>query len=245
LNVKAIDLITDAMQELNLTSAVEVPSAEDAAYCLKKLNSIIDEWSARQVYAFNVGFALYTLMPNHQPHTIGPTGDFVVTQRPVRVEACALVLPGVTAVDVPMNIRDDDWWAAQRVKSIATSVPTDLYYSPDEPNGSLYFWPIPTAGYQIRLETWVLLPVFADLNTTSYDLAPGYKRALTLTLAESIAPAFGPSAMQIAAGIERQAIAARKAIQSNNMASPRMATRDSGMPNKVRRGGFNYYTGGF
>jgi hypothetical protein len=245
LNAKAIDIITEAMQGLNLISAVEIPSTEDAAYCLKKLNSITDEWSAAGRYAFNKGFALYTLIPSKQPHTIGPTGDFVVSQRPVKVEACALVLPGSSPVDVPMNIRDDDWWAANRVKSITTTVPTDLYYSPEEVNGSLYFWPVPKSAYQVRLETWVILPVFADLNVTTYNLAPGYQNALTLTLQEKIAPAFGSSAMQLAAGIAGQALSARKTIQSNNMTSPRMATKDSGMPNKTRRGGFNYYTGGF
>jgi hypothetical protein len=242
MSVKAIDIITEAMQELNLTSAVEVPSAEDAAYCLKKLNSILDEWSARRAYAFNVGFSLYTLMPNHQPHTIGPTGDFVVTQRPVKIEAAALVLNNGTNVDLPMTLRDDDWWAAQQVKQISTSVPTDLYYSPDMPNGSLYLWPIPTTAYGIRLETWVQLPVFADLNTTSYNLAPGYQRALTLTLAENIAPAFGPSAMQIAAGMSAQAQSARKAIQGNNISSPRIASADFGT-GLGKKSGFNYYSG--
>jgi hypothetical protein len=242
MSVKAIDIITEAMQELNLISAVEIPSAEDAAYCLKKLNSVLDEWSARRAYAFNVGFVLYTLIPNHQPHTIGPTGDFVVSQRPVRIEAAALVLNTGTQVDLPLNLRDDDWWAAQQVKQIATSVPTDLYYSPDEVNGSLYLWPIPTTAYGLRLETWVQLPVFADLNVTSYNLAPGYQRALTLTLAEDIAPAFGPQAMQLAGAIAGKAQSARRTIQSNNISSPRIASADFGT-GLGKRSGFNYYSG--
>lgn len=241
--VKAIDIITDALQELNLVSAVETPSNEDAAFCLKKLNSILDEWSARRVYAFNVGFALYTLIPNHQPHTIGPNAaDFNVTQRPIKIEAAALVLTSGTQVDLPINIRDDDWWAAQQVKQIVTSVPTDLYYSPDMPNGSLFLWPIPLMAYGLRLETWGLLSQFADLNVTSYNLAPGYQRALTMTLAENIAPAFGPQAMQIAGGIANQALSARKAIQSNNISSPRIASADFGT-GLGKRSGFNYYSG--
>jgi hypothetical protein len=243
-SAKAIEIITEALQTLNLISGSEIPSAEDAAIGLKKLNSILDEASARKMFAFNMGFAQYTLIPNHQPHTIGPTGDFAATQRPVTIESASIVLAGANPIDIPLKLEDDAWWASQAVKSLTSTIPTHLYYSADIVNGSLYLWPVPTIAYGLRLETWVQFAQFADLNTTAYQFAPGYQRWLMLALAIDLAPLFGTEAMARAAGLQPLFNSARRAVQMNNNAAPRIATADSGMPNKKRKGGFNYYTGG-
>jgi hypothetical protein len=231
-----LDLITDAMQEINVVAAGETLAAEDATLGLRKLNGILDEWSARRIYVPNVNFSLYTLTANLQPHTIGPTGTFVVSSRPVRIENAALVLsPSGNSVDIPLRIRDDNWWANQRVKTITTSTPTDLYYSPDMPNGSLYLWPIPNAANGLRLETWSIVDKFAD-TSTALNLPPGYQRALTLTLAESLAEIYGKTA---GAMLTTSAVRARKTIASNNNESPRISLTPFG---KGKRG-FNYFSG--
>jgi hypothetical protein len=237
------DIANDALTEIQVLAAGETATAEDSALALTRGNYIMDEWSARRPFAYNVQFTLYTLTANHAPHLIGPglsSPDFAATQRPVKIEGANLVLTSSTPnVDVPLKLRDDDWWNNERVKSLTSSIPTDLYYSPDWPNGSLNLWPVPSVSYGLRLETWVLLTQFAALNT-AFSMPPAYRKAFMLTLAEELCGPFGktPSAMLILKARE-----ARKAVQGNNSGSPRIATAEAGQGGSTR-GGFNWLNGG-
>ena len=237
------DLIEDALIEIGAQAPGEPLPAEHLEMGRRRLNRIIDEWAARKVYAYNVAFREFTLSPNHQPHLIGPglaAPDFDAA-RPVRIENAAIILVGTQPVDVPLNIRDDDWWANQRVKSVASTVPTDLYYSPDMPNGGLYLWPVPTFAYGLRLETWVcLIGVAAENVTDDFVAAPAYERTLLLALAKDLGRPFG---IEAPASLEADLRAARAALQSGNDKSPRTQTADYGTRGR-RGGGFNYYSGG-
>lgn len=241
--VSALDLIKDALMEIGVYSQGETPSAEDAAFGLSKLNRLFDSWNAKKLNIYNVDFTSYTLTPSLQPHTIGPTGTFTVAQRPVRIENASIILTTSSpSVRCPLNIRNDDWWANLRVRDILTTLPTDLYYSPSWPNGSLFLWPIPTAAYGIELETWTLLGQIANL-TTSISLPPGYQDAVTYTLALTLCPAFAKQPDAVLVGAWQKAM---QIIQSVNSAVPRMTTRDFGMPMAgPERPFFNYLTGGF
>ena len=228
-------IITQAMIEAGWLAPGESGRPEEVQYCLNLANDEVDLWSAAKKFAYNVNFETFTLQANHQPHTLGPTGDFVYAQRPVKIENAALILQsGSVPVDLPIMVRDDDWWAAQTVKTLATNVPTDLYYSPDVPNGSCYFWPISTVVQQVRLELWEAIGQFATL-TTKYDLPQGYKRALELALAAQLD---GPNQAAIAGRLQR----AMSLIEGNNMKSPRISIEDSGM-GRDKRPTFNYYAG--
>lgn len=244
------DIVNDALLEINAVGIDDPVEAEDSQLAIRKLNRILDQWAARKVFAYDVAFGLYTLTPNHQPHLIGPgltSPDFAAANRPVRIESASLVLTNSTpnAVDVPINVRDDAWWAAQSLKSLATTFPTDLYYSPAVPNGQLFFWPIPTIAYQVRLEMWsVITAVPLDSNgnpdlTQAFVAAPAYENALTLTLAEESCDVYG---RPMPASLPGRALRARRALQTNNIASPAIASADYGSGSR-KRSGFNFYTG--
>lgn len=246
ISATARDIVTSALRELDVVGAEETPSAAEAARGLEKLQRLIDQWNARRSLIYNVNFASYVLLTNTQPITIGPGGNFNVAIRPVRIVAASLILTSVTPnVDAPqLNIRDDAWWAAQTVKGLTSTLPTDLYYSPDSPLGNLYFWPIPTQANSVRLETWVNLAQAVNLNT-SLGMPAGYWDAVILTLARNLAPAFGSGAVAAAAALEPQRREAIRAIEANNNASPRIASADYGMKssNNRPRPSFNYYSG--
>jgi len=237
------EIIIDALGEIGVLSTGEPLAAAEADIALRYLNRMIDQWAARMINAYNVSFTAYTLTPNHQPHLIGPglvAPDFAMAQRPVRIENAALILNNLAQpVDIPLNIRDDDWWANQRVKSIATSVPTDLYYSPDWPNGALWLWPIPTFPYGLRLETWGLISGFTSIADT-VELPPGYREGVMLTLAEKLARPFGRTVSQ---DLRDDAARARAIFQTNNAKSPRCSSADYGTRGKQNRPTFNYYSG--
>jgi hypothetical protein len=207
------------------------------------LNQQIDYWAARGCYAWTTTFTTWTLSAGHQPHLIGPglpAPDFAVNQRPVRIESANLVLTNFSPpVDVPVNIRDNAWWAQQRVKSIQSSIPTDLYYEPDVPNGQLWFWPVPTVAYGMRLEGRVVLQQFASLTDTF--IAPqSYLAAVALTLAEELSDIWGTQAPP---NLSRRALKARDALQSNNNLAPRIASADWGASASPSAGDWNWQTG--
>lgn len=237
------DLILDSLIEIGAYTVGQSLAASEATYAQNKLNDILDEWAARRVDAYNVSFSVFTLTAAHQPHLIGPglvSPDFAVTQRPIRIESANLIIgTGATAVDVPILVKDDDWWANVRIKSLTTNVPKWLYYSPDFPNGSLYFWPIPNTAYNVRLELWGLISQISNFGAT-ISLPPAYRKAIKLTLAEELSEPFGrepgPKLMD-------SARKARMALQGNNSKSPRTATVDAGMPKGTTRPRFNFLTG--
>lgn len=238
------DIVTDAMREILVIGATETPSNEDMDAGVTRFNRMMDRWAAQQIYAFNVNFATFNLQANHSPHTIGPGADFNVAQRPVYIASSRLVLgSGVTAVDLPMDIRDDDWWADNPLKAMQSSIPNNLYYSPDWPNGNCYFWPVSTQIYTVRLELWGTIVGPGSTQDTAFTLPPGYWDAVVQNLALLLAPAFG-SAAQVSPLLVSQAKDALRAILQNNNKPPRIST-DSGMANSRRSGrpDFNFLTG--
>jgi hypothetical protein len=234
------DVIQDAFIEARWLAPGEQIGADEAAFGLRKLNDLLDEWTARKLYVYNQSFTLVTLVAGQQIHTIGPTGDFVVASRPTMITSAAFILSGTTQVDLPMTIRDDDWYAAQSVKLLQSAVSTDVYYSPDMPNGSLYFWPICNAARQVRLGLYGVLSSFGA-TTDPFLLPPGYRKAIKLTLAQELD---GPRSSDPA--LAKAQTLAIKAIFGNNAEPAKIRTMDAGMtPGKGgMRADFNWKTGG-
>ena len=205
------------------------------------LNQQINYWAARACYAYTTSFVVYTLTSGHQPHLIGPglnAPDFAIPLRPVNIASASLILPGASPVDLPIQIRDNEWWASKSTKSIASTIPTDLYYEPNFPNGSLYFWPTPNAPYTVRLEGNVVLQEFVTLDDCF--IAPqAYRSAVTLTLAEELCDIWGTATPP---NLPRRAMKARDALQSNNNLPPRIASADHGTFSSPSAD-FNYMTG--
>lgn len=241
-SIAALDLIKESLIEINAHAPGESLSSEEASFALSKLNAILDTWSSRPIMAYVVEFNEYTLTPNLQPHTIGPSGaTFTATQRPVKIESASLILnTSAPDVHVPLRIVDKDEWARVMIPAMTSTMPGDLYYAPTFPNGSIYLWPVPTVAYGLKIETWGLLAQIATL-ATAVNLPPAYKEALVLTLALRLAPAFGkrPSDMTLAAHLKAMA-----AVQGPNTQAPKIMTRDIGVPGgdgglyDIRTGGF-------
>jgi hypothetical protein len=237
------DIVTDALREIGVVAGTETPSASDASIGLNKLTRLFNNWNAERRAVYATAFSTFTLSPGVAPHTIGPTAaTFTVAQRPVSIDGASLILTGDSDVYVPIAIRDAEWWHAQTVPDLESTVPTDLYYQPDWPNGQIYFWPVPTTAYQVELMIRVLLDDAVVLADT-FSLPPGYQDAVTLTLAEMLLTPFGVAPPPTLA---KDAKLARSRIFGNNEQPTRIQTNDAGMEgpkSSGRRADFNWLTG--
>ena len=237
LTFTALDIITDALIEVGIQAPGETPDADTGQWAFRKLNYVTDSWSARKALVYASTFATYNMVPGLLPHTIGPAvgATFSVTQRPVKVVRATIILNNTQQpyVEVPITIRDDQWWMENTIKTLQSSQPTDLFYNPAFPNGELYIWPVPNTAYPIRLELWALISQYSSITDPlggpagPGSLPPGYRNALMLSLAEELLPGAGKEASPILAVM---AARARSAIFNNNFAVPRLQTRDSGVP---------------
>jgi hypothetical protein len=244
------DIITDAFIEIGAVAPGEQPSADEAQWGLRKCNDVMDVWQALRRYAYSYQFLVFTFPANVAPVLLGPSAvaNWSVPQRPVRLESAALILNAGIPVDLPINIRDKDWWALNQVKSISTNVPTDVYPDYTWPDASLYFWPVINAGDQVRLQLWTTVNSFIAITDPIGGpggvgtLPPALRTAIKLTLAEALCPGANrppnPALVQAA-------LAARSAYVGNNAKPPRIQTQDAGMPKSGKgKGDWSWASGG-
>lgn len=232
LKYSALDIITDAMIEVDISSPGEPLDSDQAQWAFRKLNYVTDTWAARKAFVYATTFTNYTLVPNLSPHLIGssPLATFEVPQRPVKIVGATIVLTNnAPPVSVVLNMRDEQWWIEQTIQGLTSAQPTDLFYSPTFPDGALYFWPIPNVAYQTQLECWTLISQYASITDPlggpggPGTLPPAYRAALMLSLAETLGG-------QPPANLAQMAATARAAVFGNNSKLVRMQTRDSGIP---------------
>ena len=238
-------IATDVLKEIGAISIGETPEAAVIQDVLAKIQTVLNNWNADRRAVYATAFPEFTLVPNLSPHTIGPTGaTFTVTQRPVSLDGCNLILnTSPTPIFMPIDVRDHQWWLGQTIPGITTSYPTDVYYQPDWPNGKLFFWPVPTSAYGVQLMVRVLLNDVPTLDTT-FSLPPGYQDAITMTSAEDCLTLFPAAAPGVADMIEKKAREARSRIFDNNDQPLRLQTADAGMQVRTgNRGDFNFWTG--
>lgn len=241
--ITAQTICRDALIELGAVGMTDAIPPDDAVYVLSKLGRIIDNFNAEEEAVYNVAFLSFTLIPSNGAPTLGPTGDWSVSQRPNRILGANVVLNNVDPqVRAPVNIRDDQWWLNNPVRGINSTFPTDLYYSPDWPNGTVNLWPVPSVSYGFEIEVPIVLAGFT--LASSFSMPPGYQDAITLTLAEDLQ---GPYGLPMPPTLPEKAKEARARIFANNYTMPRLQTRDSGIPvaRSTNQTTYNYRSGLF
>lgn len=238
------EIVTDAMVELGVLDAIEVPTAEDAQWMLRKFVRLVDRWNAFRPAVFAEVFTTFSFVASQQDYTVGPGANIVLALRPVTLDGANAILNNVSpVVRVPINLRDWQWWRDNSVRTITSDFPTDVYYEPAWPVGILHFWPKPTVAYGGEIVTRTLINEAVTLDTT-FSMPQGYKDALTYTLAEESWNSFPDVDARVLQKIEQLAMKARAVIFANNDKATGLVTRDAGMPSSAgSRPNFNWRTG--
>lgn len=184
----ATALVTPALRELGIVDVTATPPAELSDLALTLLNRILDDWNAVHgaVYA-EAHPALAALTAATNPHTIGPSGATLTaaTHRPVSIEGIRLTTDNGETFLPPLRQRDARWWHQRTSPGTTSDYPSDFYYDPTWPNGSIYFYPEP-ASASVKAEIRYRVILAAVTLASDFTLPPGYHSALVETLKERL-----------------------------------------------------------
>jgi hypothetical protein len=219
--VPVATIISNALLGHNIVGVGEPIKPADAVYCLSQLNAILDDWAAETAAAYAHTFPVYSTT-GVNPETIGPTGTWVMPARPVSIDGVSVDM-GSGIYRRIYSTNDPKWWEAQQLLSGGSI--DGAYYSPDEPNGSLYFTSPAPALVSIRLMIRTTIGPVAQTDVLT--IPQGYESALTLTLQEAIADAFHATPSP---GLTQRAGKARARIFSNNLRVRSLSAAGLGLP---------------
>jgi hypothetical protein len=202
----ALDIITDALQEIGVVDAGGTVEPEDASFCLRKLNVLIQRLSNTRL-ALPVLTQISVTVTGAETYTIGPSGG-VVAARPLKVVSAIVRDSGGN--DSPVDILNAVQWGAIYKKDI-DAPPTDVWYEGTATNGTLHVYP-QSAGYTLILDCMTLLTSFASTAST-LTLPEGYESMLALSLVDEIA---GPYRQPVTPDQRRRLMGAMSAVKRTN-----------------------------
>jgi hypothetical protein len=214
---------------LAVYAAAEPIKPADAITVLDAINLVLDDWAAETQASYAETWTT-VVATGVNPQTIGPSGTWVVPVRPVTIDSVAVAVGAIYGRI--FTTTDPAWWDAQPAGGASGA-----FYSPDEPNGSLYFSPSLASGTSVRLgQRTTIGPV---LQTDVLTLPQGYQSALELTVMEAVCDGFH---VVLTANQISRAGKARARIWGNNLRVPTLSTRRLGLPGS-RGGRWDYVTG--
>jgi hypothetical protein len=214
-SVTAASLIRQALLKLGVLAGNEEPDASQGQDGLIALNNLVDGWAGERLMIPVTAPVTLSWTANQISRTIGPSGNFAQA-KPIEVEGASYVIPGSSpAQEVSLAVLNVDQYFLQPVKTLTSTLPTELYYDRDSinsENGTLFLWPVPTQTLSIVILIPSSLTAFADLDTT-YQMPTTYPRALVYNLATEIAPDYGVSPLP---AVERTAMGSKRLVKSLN-----------------------------
>lgn len=203
----ALQLISDALQEIGVIADGETPDAAQSAHGLRALNRMLGRWSQRRLL-MPLLTEVSVPLTGAASYSIGPTGADVTAARPIRVEWARAV--DANGVEYPVDVWNQQQWNALSDKTSTGGPPDRVWYQAGTV-GRIYAYPIAT-GYTLKLDCRSIVAEFAAL-TTELTLPEGYEDAIVPSLADSIAASYG---IRTPADVLRRSAAAIRAIQNAN-----------------------------
>jgi len=199
-SVSTADIIAGAMRICGRLGAGASPTAEDNTNCLFALNLIIKGLNVAgyQIFAYKQISA--TLVAATNPITIGPVGATITAPRPVRIAQAWI--RDVNDFDQPLEMKSRSDYNLLSDKT-TPGKPLVGYYDAQtvaatvwDNKGTLYLWPVPTAGWRIYLSYQAPLQD-AGATTTQFELPQEWFLALQWALAAEIAMSYSVNLQKV------------------------------------------------
>lgn len=171
----AVEIVTDAMGWLNKLYPGETLNADDLATGFSRLNSIVDTMSAQKQFLYKTVITS-AAQAGHITLAAGSWAAIPAGTRIVSVNVDGREITPVTGRQY-----------AEIYDATATGSP-DVWHH--DGMSTIYLYPVAN-GQTVEVLTETGVATFAD-TTTSYTMPPGYKAALGLSLAVSMAPTLNP-----------------------------------------------------
>lgn len=219
----ALDLIKLALKDLGAHGIGQTVGPEDAADALATLNQMLGQWQGERLSIYHE-IDVAKQATGATSYTIGTGGDFN-TPRPTDIKAAFVRLKsGATPVDYPVQIiRSREDYDRITVKNLQT-MPDAVFYDSAYPLGNLYWYPVPTAQYELHVTVLDALPQFAT-PSDAINLPPEYLAAIRYNLACYLAPSYQ---IEPTNALGKLAMNAKRAIKRMNAQIPAM-TMPSGL----------------
>lgn len=205
-------IINLAAGEIGVIQQGETLNTSDTAVALLYVENMIDAWAADRLTLSTQSRQSVTWPTTTSTQTIGPTGANITAQRPVWINQLNYVIPGTSpAVEVPLGPMDEDSYAAQSIKGLASSLPTEYFYQTEiaQTYGTLFLWPQPSQS----LTLYLYAPQAVGVPTATSDTLigpPGYQEAFVYQLAIRLCNPFGRPMPPLLPGLAGDAFARMK-----------------------------------
>ena len=189
--VTAADIITDALQELQVIGEGDSPSAYDIQRCTFALNLMLKRWAAKAVPLWTIKTISFPVVANTGTYTIGPTGTVASSFRPLQI------MEGwsrdVNGIDTPLNPISRVDYDNLGNKNSTASVPVNFYFNPtigsgvSASNSTVTFYPVPTDA--TRTIYFNVQRPLQDITTITdeFDFPAEWFEAIKWNLAASVA----------------------------------------------------------
>ncbi len=231
------DLIASALRLIGVLASGESPSAEESINGLDSFNMMLDTWSTQNLLIPSKTFESLALVVNQQAYQMGTGAPDFNTVRPQKIENINFQqISGSTTLEIPIEIINQDQWAAIAIKTITSNLPTRMWPQYLYPYAILNFWPVPSVSGNVIVWSWKPLVNVSTLNTT-LSVPPGYIRALRYNLGVELAPEYGKTLDPVVAA---NAIESKSSIKRMNTPITLLGIDPGVLPKKST---WNWFTG--
>ena len=231
----AIDLITRALRLVGAVATGETANSNDALEALDDANDMLDQWSLEDLMLYYDKVVTLPLVAGQIQYSIGPTGTDLVEVRPIELLACNY--RDSQDLDVAVNVVSMGDYQRIVQKETPNTIPNTVAYQPTNPDGTIFVWPPPQAGYELRLLVNSLFTRIAELND-DVPLPIGYNECFLYGLAERLCIQYGRAEMLDT--ISERSRMAKLSVKRKNVKKSTMLIDPSFLPR--RSGTYNIYS---
>lgn len=188
------DVVLTALRKSGIVGLGQYPDGSDVLDAQNDLSDMLAQWNVKTWLTFDKLDMGFVSDGRSLPYTVGPAGNFAVTQRPDRIEAAYLriIVNSGQPVDQPLKqlFSMEDYSRVALKKLIA--FPKAYFYDTASPTGNVYFYPWPSASlYEMHIIIKNAFPLILPLNLSLVGLPAECRAAMKFCLARRLRQAYG------------------------------------------------------